>query len=64
MTLVKTNHNRRSFLKVSALAGGGMVLGFSWLAGCKPESATEMADTMTMPESWFDINGFLKKCLL
>ena len=60
MTLIKTNHNRRSFLKVSALAGGGMVLGFSWLAGCQPEGGAEMADTMTMPESWFDINGFLK----
>ncbi|PHN07024.1 xanthine dehydrogenase family protein molybdopterin-binding subunit [Flavilitoribacter nigricans] len=60
MTVLKTNHNRRSFLKVSTLAGGGMVLGFSWLAGCKPEADATAAETMTMPEEWFDINGFLK----
>lgn len=35
-----------------------MVLGFSWLAGCKPEGTVD--DVMTMPEEWFDINGFLK----
>ena len=56
MTLVKTTYNRRSFLKSTALAGGGMVLGFSWLASCKP-SAEEI---LTMPKEWFDINGFLK----
>lgn len=57
MTLIKTNHNRRSFLKVSALAGGGMVLGFSWLAGCQPEQAVDLVE---MPEEWFNINAFLK----
>lgn len=56
MTLVKTTYNRRSFLKSTALAGGGMVLGFSWLASCKP-SAEEV---LAMPKEWFDINGFLK----
>lgn len=34
-----------------------MVLGFSWLAGCKPE---ETVDVITMPDEWFNINGFLK----
>ena len=30
MTLIKTEQNRRSFLKVSALTGGGLMLGFNW----------------------------------
>lgn len=56
MTLIRTTYNRRSFFKVSALAGGGMVLGFSWLASCKPTPAQVKA----MPKEWFEINGFLK----
>lgn len=59
MNLIKTKHNRRSFLRVSTLAGGGMMLGFSWLAGCKPEEAVD-TDILTMPDEWFDINAFLK----
>lgn len=56
MTLIKTSIGRRSFIKSTALAGGGMMLGFSWLASCKP-SASEL---LTMPKEWFKINGYLK----
>ncbi len=56
MTLVKTKYNRRSFLKASTVAGGGMVLGFSWLASCKPSPE----QIKSMPQEWFDINAFLK----
>ena len=59
MNLVKTQYNRRSFLKSSALAGGGFVLGFSWLASCNP-TEEEVQAMLEMPDVWFDINGFLK----
>ncbi|MBQ4916029.1 xanthine dehydrogenase family protein molybdopterin-binding subunit [Maribacter sp. MMG018] len=57
MTLIKTSFNRRSFLKSTTLASGGMLLGFSWLASCKGKTEAEL---MQMPKEWFDINGFLK----
>ena len=56
MTRVKTTINRRSFLKATALAGGGMMLSFSWLAGCKP--STEEA--LGIPKEWFELNSYIK----
>jgi isoquinoline 1-oxidoreductase beta subunit len=57
MALIKTKIGRRSFIKTSTLAGGGMMIGFSWLASCKDKTVEEV---MQMPKEWFDINGFLK----
>ena len=56
MTLVKTKIGRRAFIRNTGLAGGGLVLGFNWLASCKmtPEQVS------TLPKEWFELNGFLK----
>ncbi len=48
--------DRRSFIKVSVAAGGGVMIGFNWLASCT-SPATEAA---AIPEEWFDVNAFLK----
>lgn len=52
MTTLNSKLNRRSFLKVSSLVGGGMILSFNWLAGCKPNSEETLG--------WFRLNGYIK----
>ena len=44
-------------MKVSSATGGGMLLGFSWLAGCSPAEIEE--EILAMPESWYEINAFI-----
>ena len=57
MKKVRTHHNRRSFLKITAAAGGGMLIGFNFLAGC---TTTDEPERPAVPNEWFDINGYIK----
>ncbi|AZQ59908.1 xanthine dehydrogenase family protein molybdopterin-binding subunit [Maribacter sp. MJ134] len=57
MTLIKTKIGRRSFIRTSTLASGGLVLGFNWLASCKNKTEEEI---LAMPKEWFEMNSYLK----
>ena len=56
MKTIKTSIGRRSFIKRSTLAGGGIVLSFNWLTSCDMTPSQVKA----LPKEWFQINGFLK----
>jgi len=54
--VTKINYGRRSFIKSTLLAGGGLMLGFNWIAFGKssPEEMLELSDER------IEINAFLK----
>ncbi len=58
------SNSRRSFLKVTAAAGGGMFLGVTWLTSCesKPAAMAESVKVpqLEMPEQWMEVNAYIK----
>lgn len=57
MKTKKNTIDRRSFLRASALTGGGLIIGFNFFSACKPE-AKPSVDISKL--NFHDFNGFIK----
>lgn len=57
MTHPKTSLTRRSFLRSSALVGGGLMINFKWLADFGLDEKINAAD---LPAQWNELTGYIK----
>jgi isoquinoline 1-oxidoreductase beta subunit len=56
MTDSRTSISRRSFLKTSALAGGGLMISFGWTSSF----ASKFKEVLAISNEWSELNGYLK----
>ena len=56
MTNTKSSISRRSFLKTSALAGGGLMISFGWISSF----ASKAKEALAVSNEWSELNGYLK----
>jgi isoquinoline 1-oxidoreductase subunit beta len=57
MSKTKSTIDRRSFLKATGLAGGGMIIGFNFFTSCKPNVKLPIDISQL---NFHDFNGFIK----
>ena len=57
MEKTQSNYSRRSFLKTTAITGGGLMISFSWLSGFAIE---DKASVLDLPGEWSELTGYIR----